>query len=435
VITDRELDGLLAGTAGVRDADLPAPPEDFLRDLKALAGSEQMALVDTAENEIAENEPASVIAARQLVSDARAAHASARTRNRPPSRRVVVRVGAAVLAVAAAWTTAVVITPSDDGRTPGGKVAAPSDSTRTPGGETDAPPSGPFVVDGMTLVAAERVTFPVSVDPVPEGLTPSFSRYGGPTPFGDYPVMWSAAYRSAHGDQFWFEIQPEDPREEWEFEHELPQWGYANSEITETGPVRVGGIEADLVRGTYDRPNCRNEPSTPVQTEEPGEVCASSFADLFWERADGQWVWLRGEDAYADTASVVAIAESLVDRPQPVDLQIGLSPEGWVMSSYEDNGISFVNSADPSQRLAVTLMERWRRETVENAFQGMYDGPEHWVTVNGRPAKIVLVDQGEFNEWFLAGELDGGVLFMIQTPEAFTQEQVIALAEQVTYTP
>jgi hypothetical protein len=345
-------------------------------------------------------------------------------------------VGAAVLAVAAAWTTAVVVAPSDGSRTPGGEVAAPSDSTGTsPGGGIGTPPPGPVDVDGMRLVAAEQVIFPVSVDPVPEGLTPSFRRVGGPTPFGDHPVRWSAGYRSSDGDRFSFEILPEDPREEWEFEHDLPQWGYANSEITETGTVSVGGIETDLVRGTYDRPHCVSEPSTPVQTEEPGEVCASSFADLFWERVDGQWVWLRGEDAYANAASVVAVAESLVDRPQPVDVQIGLSPEGWVMSSYEDNGVSFIDSGDPSQRLFVWLMERWRGETVESAFQGMYVGAEQWVTVNGQPAKIVLVDQGDSNEWFLAGELEGGVLFALQVPESFTQEQMIALAEQVTYTP
>ncbi|SNR39793.1 hypothetical protein SAMN06272737_105214 [Blastococcus mobilis] len=342
--------------------------------------------------------------------------------------------GAAVLAVAAAWTTAVVVAPSDS-RTPGGETAAPSDSTQTPGDQTEAPLSGPVIVDGMTLVAAERVTFPVSVDPVPEGLMPSFRRGGGPTPFGDYPVTWSAAYQSTDGDGFWFEILPDDPREEWDYEHELPQWTYDNSEITETGTVSVGGIEADLVRGDYDRPHCTYEPSTPVQTEEPEEVCTSSFADLFWERPDGQWVWLRGEDEYSETAAVVAVAESMVDRPQPVDLQIGLSPEGWSLSYYEERAISFVNSTDPNQRLAVGLAERWRRETVENAFQGMYEGAEQWVTVNNRPAKVVLVDQGDLKEWFLAGELEGGAIFHLQVPETFTQAQIVAVAEQVTYTP
>jgi hypothetical protein len=172
-----------------------------------------------------------------------------------------------------------------------------------------------------------------------------------------------------------------------------------------------------------------------VQTNEPDEVCTSTFADLFWERPDGQWVWLRGEDGYADAETLADVAESIVDRAQPVDLQLGLAPAGWTVNVYEEGHIAFVNSADPGQRLGVGLMERWRRETVANAFQGMYEGPEHWVTVNGRPAKIVLVPQGEFNEWFIAAELVGGVLFMVQAPETFTQEQLVEIAEQVTYTP
>jgi hypothetical protein len=310
------------------------------------------------------------------------------------------------------------------------RIAPPSDSHPD---QVAAPSGGVTAPNGISLVAAERVTFPLSLDPVPQGLTPSFDRSGGPTPWGEGPVMWSADYRSADGAGFSMWISPEDPREEWEDEHELPQWGYAKSDITETGTVSVGGTEADLVRGNYDLPSCTYALSTPVQTEEPAEVCTSSFADLFWERPDGQWVWLRGEDAYSGTAAVVAVAKSIVDRPQPVDLQLGLAPAGWSLSGYDEGHIAFVNSDDPHQRLAVSLMERWRRETVENAFQGMSDGPEHWVRVDGRPAKMVLVDQGGLVEWFLAGELDGGVLFMIQTPESFTPEQVVELASQVTY--
>jgi hypothetical protein len=413
VITDRELDAQLAGAAGIHDADLPALPEDFLGFLGV-------------HTDTTGSEPASVIAARQLVVDARTA---TRPRRRRPGRRALLRAGLALVAIAAAWTTAVVVAPTDRAATPDNRTAMPTPGveTPTPGIETPA--------NGITLVAAERVTFPLSLDPVPEGLTPSFGRAGGPTPFGTFPVTWSAHYRAADGSGFGFWTSHEDPREEWEFEHELPQWGYANSDITETRTVDVDGTDADLVRGNYDRPSCTYAPSTPVQTEEPEEVCTSSFADLFWERQDGQWVWLRGEDAYADTSTLVAVAESIVDRPQPVDLQLGLAPAGWSLNSYDEGHIAFVKSDDPTQRLAVSLMERWRRETVENAFKGMYDGPEHWVTVNGRPAKIVLVDQGEFNEWFLAGELDSGALFMIQTPETFTQEQVVEIAEQVTYSP
>ena len=156
------------------------------------------------------------------------------------------RAGVAVVAIAAAWTTAVLVTASDRPSTPDERIATPSDGA--------APTSGPVVVDGMTLVATERVTFPFSLDPEPEGLTPSFGRAGGPTPFGTFPVTWSADYRTADGAGFGFSTSHEDPCEEWEFEHELPQWGYADHDIAETGTVDVGGIRADFVRGDYDQP-------------------------------------------------------------------------------------------------------------------------------------------------------------------------------------
>ncbi len=97
--------------------------------------------------------------------------------------------------------------------------------------------------------------------------------------------------------------------------------------------------------------------------------------------------------------------------------------------------MSFVDGVDPQRRLAVGLLERWRGETVENAFEGMYDGPGQELTVNGRPAKLILVDSGGFNEWVLVGEAAGGALFYLQAPETFTHEQMVELAGQVTYTP
>lgn len=226
-----------------------------------------------------------------------------------------------------------------------------------------------------------------------------------------------------------------DPREEWEIEHELPQSAYDFADITETGTVDVGGRPADFVRGRWDQPSRTYAPASPLQTDEPAEVCTSSFTDLFWERSESQWLWLSGWDEYADTEYLVAVAESIVDRSQPVDLQLGLAPAGWTLSGYDEEHIAFVDSDDASRRLTAGLVYRWRGETVENAFEGMYSGQEHWVEVNGRRPKLVLVDQGDFDEWFLAGELEGGALFMVQTPSTFTRGQVVGIAEQVTYSP
>ena len=435
--TERDLDTRLLAARVVRDEDLPALPESFLEYLHASDGGADLDVWSDTDSASPRGPvpadaqvPASVVAAQQLVDDAR-------QRRRRPGRKAVLRTGVAVVAIAAAWATAVAVAPTDPAQTRLPQTAAP---TGEPGTVTGDPtpqtelPDGPIVVDGMTLVATERVTFPVSLDPVPEGLMPAFTRTGGPTPFGELPLVWSAEYRAADGSGFEFWIFPQDPREDWATEHEKPQDSYDHATIVETGTASVGDAEADLVRGTYDEPQCTYGPSTPVQTDKPAEVCTSSFAELIWQRPDGQWVALRGEDDYGATAAVVTVAESMVDRPQPVDLQIGLAPAGWTLTSYDPRGISFVDSVDPQRRLAVGLMERWRRETVKNAFAGMYDGPEQWLTVNDRPAKLVLVDQGGLREWFLAGEVNGA-LFWLQTPETFTQEQILQIARQVRYTP
>jgi hypothetical protein len=92
VIPDRELDDRLAGAAGVRDDDLPALPESFLATLTV-------------------EEPPSVVAARQLVADA--AEARGAPRRRRPGRTALLRTGVAVVGIAAAWATALVVAPAD----------------------------------------------------------------------------------------------------------------------------------------------------------------------------------------------------------------------------------------------------------------------------------------------------------------------------------
>ena len=421
MITDRELDVQLAGAAGVHDVDLPALPENFLALLTG--GTDGVTTAHATQNE-----PASVTAARQLVADAHDARTGTRPRRRRASRKALVRVGTAVVAVAAAWTTAVVVAPAD--RT------APPDATPTPTIGTETPGSIEPPANGIALVAAEQVTFPLSLDPAPAGLTPTFSRFGGRTPFGETPVGFSADYRSADGVGFTLWTTPGDPRE-------MPETGlqqeYARYDVAETGTTTVGGTAAAFVRGDYGEPHCTSAPATPQQTKPPGEVCLESFTDLFWQREPGQWVWIRGEDAYGSTAAVVAVAESLTDRPQPAQLQVQLAPAGWSLSGYENSRTMTVTSdADPDQWMNVSLVERWSGRTLENAFDGMeLKSPVEEVTVNGQPARLVVGDGAPWPHdfWYLVGRLGGGVLFQLQVPATFTEQQVLEIAEQVAYTP
>ena len=414
--TDRDLDTLLADAAGIRDADLPALPDDLLAAIRTGVA-----------------EPASVLAARQLVADAR----QTRGRRRP-TRKVLIRVGAGVLAVAAAWTTAVVAHDPAGEQPPVVAIPAPS----LPPADLPIDPAG-----GLTLTAAEAVTFPYSLDPAPDDLTPYLTRAGGLESFGTVdPVAYRALYRSADDLGFSFSIAARDPR--------LPRPGtfeaspYTAEEIDERGTTSVGGRPADYVRATFDEPDCRYAPSTPTQEEEPQEVCSTAYAELFWQRDDGQWVAMYGQgDRYGDESALVAVAASIVDRPQPVQLQFGLSPEGWAVSGYESLSylqlVDAANTTSLTERISVSLQERWRGyDNPDDVLQGMTDGVPERVSVNGLPAELGS-EPDHFADvaagrrmWNLSAQFaDDGPLFLLQAPDTLTREDVLAMAEGLSYKP
>ncbi|NEK85071.1 hypothetical protein GCU60_04740 [Blastococcus saxobsidens] len=368
--TDRELDDRLAAAAGVRDADLPALPDDFLAVLRVDA-----------------DEPASVVAARQLVADARGARV--RPRRRRPSRKLLARAGAGLLVIAAAWTAAVVVDTPDR---PGPRQASP-----TPSVGIEAP------VEGIRLVAAEAVTFPLSVDPVPEGLTPTFSRWGGVAFYPGQPLVFSADYSSEDGDRFLVRLFPDDPRA-W------PDSGWSVDGPV-TGTVGVDGATAEVRQG-------------------------DGYVTLLWERPDGRWSQVLGEGAYGGTEAARAVAESIVDRPQPVGLQFGLAPAGWSIGGYEESrSLDLVSDTDPQQLLRLSLIGREGGLTIDTALLGEDSvGPAVPVTVKGLEARLALVE-GDPDFWRLVGQFPDGPMFLLVAPQDVTQEQLLAIAEQVTYTP
>jgi len=374
--TDRDLDAQLAGAARVSDADLPALPERFLQTLRTTD--------DAAE-------PASVVAARQLVADAHDARTAPRRRR--PGRKIALRVGAAALAVAAAWTTAVLVAPRDADAPPSAGPTASTPST------TLAPPT-----QGIALVAAEEATFPFSLDPAPPGLTPELSRHGG-TAYYPEPLTFTADYSSDEG-RVLVDLFPADPRT-------LPEMGW--SELGEpAGTATVDGVPAE-VRADED------------------------VVTLLWERPDGRWVWVLGEGSYADQASVVAVAESIVDRPQPVGLQFGLAPAGWSVGGYESSrSLDLVSDTDPTQSpLRVSLYGGpGYAVTVDEPFEGRsLTGPVEPVTVQGLPARIAMTTPDDGDGWLVTGQLPGGPLFLVLAPPVLTRDQVLQIAEQITYRP
>jgi hypothetical protein len=386
VIADRDLDARLAAAAGIRNEDLPALPEGFLDALRDDSG-ERLPRTRALPLRAVEDEPASVVAARQLADDARAGGRSPRR----PRRRTLVRVGAGVMAPA--WAVAVVVAPAERPSAPDGPTATP-DST------------APGVIDpgALNLVAAEQVTFPLSLDPPPPGLTPLFSRWGGVPFSSDQSLQFLADYSSDDGDRVMVYLHLEDPRT---FGREL--------EGEPAGTVQVGQATAEVFRG-------------------------DGLAEVLWERPDGRWVEVLGEGSYGTTSALIPVAASVVDRPQPLGLQFGLAPAGWQVGGYEESrSLDLVSNTQPDELVRLSMWGPGGDAALDASLEGLaMTGPVEPVTIQGLPGRLGFGDPngGACACWYVVGQFPGAdMVFLLLGTDGLTREQMLAMAEQVTYTP
>jgi hypothetical protein len=310
-----------------------------------------------------------------------------RVRARLPRRRTALRVGAGVTVAAVAWTAAVVI-------------AAPDEL---------GPPPG-----SVRLVDFETPTFPLSLDPVPQGLRPAFD--------GSAEGSFIADYRDAAGENgFTLYVGEEEP--------DLDELN-AHLEMAEIEEIRVDGHEGRMVRGSHD-----------VPCDDGLSMCGRrSFTQLAWEHRDDMWLLLEGDGRYRSVDRLVSVAESVVDRPQPATLRMGLAPAGWSVQFFKMGRVlTLVNDTYEQQTLSVHIPLPEEVGPPEELLQQIMGpiGPVIPVTVHGRPAQLVRVDTGYRDEegWYLQAQFDDGTVFVIQAPGSFTQAQVVAMAEQVTYNP
>ena len=66
-----------------------------------------------------------------------------------------------------------------------------------------------------------------------------------------------------------------------------------------------------------------------------GDCGRRSFTDLTWQRTDDMWVRILGDGRYRSADRLLAVAESIVDRPQPATLRMGLAPAGWSVQFFK----------------------------------------------------------------------------------------------------
>jgi hypothetical protein len=201
--------------------------------------------------------------------------------------------------------------------------------------------------------------------------------------------------------------------------------------VRDTEDVTVNGQDAELVFGTET--TCTGPGPECIDVEVP-------YVHLVWEHRDGQWVQLRGGGRYKDADRLVAIAEDLVDRPQAVPLQVHLAPAGWSVQAYKDDRIlTLANDSYEQQAVSVHIPLPEEDVPAPEELRGRLMGPIGPVipvTVQGRPAYLVQIDLGPLDPgWYLQAQFADGTTFVVQAPEAFTQEQVVQMAEQVTFNP
>ena len=149
---------------------------------------------------------------------------------------------------------------------------------------------------------------------------------------------------------------------------------------------------------------------------------------------------LEGDGRYRSVERLRSVAESVVDRPQPATLRRGLAPAGWSVQCFKMGRVlSLVNDSYEQQTLTVHIPLPEDVIPPEQLLEQLMGpiGPVVPVTVQGRPAYLVRLDSGYLDQemWFLQAQFADGTTFTLQAPEAFTQEQVVEMADQVTYSP
>jgi hypothetical protein len=115
---------------------------------------------------------------------------------------------------------------------------------------------------------------------------------------------------------------------------------------------------------------------------------------------------------------------------------VHLAPAGWSVQAYKDDRIlTLVNDDFDQQTVTVHLPEQ---PIPADQLLGQLMGPLGQVidvTVHERPAQLVRIDGDLDGGWYLQAQFPDGTTFVVQAPTAFTQDDVLRFAAEVTYAP
>lgn len=175
-----------------------------------------------------------------------------------------------------------------------------------------------------------------------------------------------------------------------------------------------------------------HQASVVRRTVHNGTPDSAPAVTVIW-RGDHDWTAVTGSGSYADVSQVETIAESLKDQPQQVDLALNVAPKGWSVVAYKQDRILTLAAPDDggAKELTVSLVDQLHRSLSGYAAYDVED-----VTINGAPAQLGRqAAEAGGSDWILEARTSSGQPFSLQAPAALTRDQVIQVAEGVTYRP
>ena len=160
-----------------------------------------------------------------------------------------------------------------------------------------------------------------------------------------------------------------------------------------------------------------------------GTTIATPTISVVWRDDNGEWTRVTGQGTYAEAGRVEAFAESLLDRPQPVDLSLSVAPAGWSLTAYKEDRILMLSPDNgPSEDdLTVALVDK-----LPEDFAHAYDVDQ--VTTARVHARDALVGKNS-EAWILLAQVADGQAYLVSAPGTFSREQVVEVANGVSYAP
>jgi hypothetical protein len=119
-------------------------------------------------------------------------------------------------------------------------------------------------------------------------------------------------------------------------------------------------------------------------------------------------------------------------------VQLHLAPAGYSLDVSKDDGriIILADDTDPTTSLVVRLLAADETDGAQT-FPDVAGQSVDEVTVQGQPAQLARTDLGGGGAqgWALRAQLPDGSAVVVEAPGDLTPDQVVQIADQVTYTP